>query len=203
MRGDTIKLKGKRDTLGILIVETDIEEDVLGINEELRKNIGVAFGDKVIVEAPGEMQYISQIALSTSSGNRETLARFFDNCYRPCTVGDIYYIMGVPYKVMGMSINGGHSLMGIVVNETKLHLEQGVVIDDDDYIQPKLCVSINPWSVRDRIGVVVSIPQLNIDPVMHIYQEDENIIYVMCFSTKKLKTIDNLMIEFSIAHVFD
>ena len=191
----------------IALENQHLEDNEIGINQDLRKNIGVEYGDEISLIRKDESPFLEFIKLAASSGNKQMLQNYFRDAYRPCTVGDIYNIENVAYKVINTRDYGIENKMGIVGNETKIELKEGVDINEDDYIQPKLSVCIDKVSAKyrkDRVIVNVSIPTLNqhtkieLDTNPLLMNLNRGKMLNITMDPKKLKYLESLTIDFSI-----
>lgn len=113
-RGDTVVLKGKKrkETVGIVISSTDVEEGKILISKVMRNNLRVRLGDIVIInacEVPyGKRVHILPIDDSVEgvSGNLFDvyLKPYFLNAYKPIHKGDTLLARGgmraVEFKVV-------------------------------------------------------------------------------------------------------
>merc|ERR1719424_607027 len=142
-RGDNVLIKGKKrkDTVCIVLADTDLDDGKIRVNKVVRKNLRCRLGDVVSIHACGDVPYGKRVhvlplddTIEGITGNLfETyLKPYFLEAYRPARQGDLFLCRGgfrpVEFKVVG--VEPGEFC--IVAPDTTIHCEGEPVKREDE-----------------------------------------------------------------------
>mmetsp|Transcript_64799 Transcript_64799/g.173691 ORF Transcript_64799/g.173691 Transcript_64799/m.173691 type:complete len:800 (-) Transcript_64799:83-2482(-) len=142
-RGDNVLIKGKKrkDTVCIVLADSELDEGKIRMNKVVRKNLRVRLGDIVSVHACGDVPYGKRIhvlpvddTIEGLTGNLfdTYLKPYFLEAYRPVRQGDLFLVRGgfrpVEFKVVG--VDPGEYC--IVAPDTTIHCEGEPVKREDE-----------------------------------------------------------------------
>lgn len=141
-RGDTVMLKGKKrkETVGIVISATDVEDGKILMSKVMRNNLRVRLGDLVIIsacEVPyGKRVHILPIDDSVEgvTGNLFDvyLKPYFLNLYKPIHKGDIFLARGGMRAVEFKVVECDPSPFCIVSPDTEIFTEGEPIKREDE-----------------------------------------------------------------------
>ncbi|KAF8821635.1 putative transitional endoplasmic reticulum ATPase [Cardiosporidium cionae] len=160
-RGDTVLIKGKKrhNTIGIVLIDPDIEEGKIRINKVMRKNLRVRLGgqcvysnefvklvqivnpDFVHVSVCGDVPYGKRIhvlpiddTVEGISGNLfdSYLKPYFMEAYRPVRKGDLFLVRGGFRPVEFKVVGCDPEDYCIVAPDTVIHTEGDPVKREDE-----------------------------------------------------------------------
>merc|ERR1719424_1016222 len=142
-RGDNVLIKGKKrkDTVCIVLADTDLDDGKIRVNKVVRKNLRCRLGDVVSIHACGDVPYGKRVhvlplddTIEGITGNLfETyLKPYYLEAYRPARQGDLFLCRGgfrpVEFKVVG--VDPGEFC--IVAPDTTIHCEGEPVKREDE-----------------------------------------------------------------------
>ncbi|KAJ3254762.1 AAA ATPase cdc48 [Boothiomyces macroporosus] len=142
-RGDTVLLKGKmrQDTVLIVLVDDNMENNSIRINKVVRKNLRVRLGDIVSVHPCPDIKYGQRIhvlpiddTIEGITGNlfEIFLKPYFLEAYRPVRKGDVFAVRGAMRVVEFKVVDVDPAPYCIVAQDTVIHCEGDPIKREDE-----------------------------------------------------------------------
>ena len=176
MRADSVLIKGKKNRVTLCIVLTiedeTIDNNVVIMNDVVRRNLRVVSGDVVTVEAKDDIPYCKKVqilplddTIENLNGNlfENFIKSYFLEAYRPLTLNDLFTIKGmnrvVEFKVVAME----PAMHGIISPNTEIDCQgDPIKREDEDSICELGYDDIGGYELQiDKIREIIEIPLMH------------------------------------------